>query len=88
MSVWDPYCDDGETINSDRRLLMGAWIDSGVNALSLIRLWLPFEKVEVLHTEAQRCKVTHLPIYAKVNLRIDGIETEIVIDWRQGKDQK
>jgi len=88
VSVCDPYCADSETIDEDRRPLMGAWIDSGVNALSMIRQWLPFETVEVLETEVRRCRQTQLPVYANVALLIDGIKTRIGIDWCQGKDQK
>lgn len=88
VQVLDAYCDDGKTINPNRRPLMGAWVDSGVNALSMIGQWLPFEHVEVLQTESARCSATNLPIYAKVNLCIDGIPTEIVVDWRQGEERK
>lgn len=88
VSVLDPYCADSRTINEDRRPLMGAWVDSGVNILSMIRLWLPFAQVELVGTEVQRCEKTGLPVYAKANLVIDGVPTEIIIDWRQGKNQK
>ena len=88
VSVCDPYCSDAETIDVERRALMGAWIDSGVNTLSMIRRWLPFEKVEILKTETQRCKETNLPVYARVELIIDGVPAEIAIDWRLGKDKK
>ena len=88
VSVADPYCADGETINTDRRPLMGAWIDSGVNVLSMLRLWLPLKQVEILDTQVQRCKQTNLPIYVNVKLIADGVPTEITIDWRLGKDSK
>lgn len=88
VNISDPYCDDPEIINPDRRPLMGAWIDSGVNALSMIRLWLPFEQVELIGTEVQRCRQTQLPVYGKAELLIDGVKTQIVIDWRRGVDHK
>lgn len=88
VSVCDPYCDNFETIDEDRRSLMGAWIDSGVNALSMIRSWLPFENVEILSTNVQRCLETQLPVYACAQLLIDGVQTQIEIDWCQGRDHK
>lgn len=88
VSVCDPYCSDFETIDEDRRALMGAWIDSGVNVLSMLRQWLPFEKVEILKTDVQRCTKTQLPVYAKAMLCIDGVQVEIEIDWCQGRDHK
>ncbi len=88
VSVQDPYCKDGKTINSRQIPLMGAWIDSGVNILSMIRLWLPFKKLEIISTDTQRCPQTNLPVYVSVRILIDGIETEITVDWRNNTDQK
>lgn len=88
VNVSDPYCDDGVSVNKDRRPLCGAWIDSGVNALSMIRLWLPFEKVEVVDVDCQKCPETGLPVYARAELIIDGVKTEITVDWRRGVDRK
>ena len=84
----DPYCADSKSINVDRRPLMGSWIDSGVNMLSMIRLWLPFKSVEIVRTQVQRCPQTNLPVYAEVELLIDGVKTLISSDWRQGIDHK
>lgn len=88
VTVLDPYSDDGVTINEDKVKLCGAWIDSGVNSLSMIKTWLSFETLEVLDVEVQRCEKTDLPIYAKANLVIDGVKTSICIDWRQGINRK
>lgn len=86
--VEDPYSNNGCTINEDYRSLMGAWIDSGVNALSMVRTWLPFEDVKILHTEAVRCHETDLPLYAHVKLQIDGVMVTITIDWRNKRNHK
>lgn len=88
ISVMDPYCDDGKSINEDRRPLMGAWIDSGVNALSMIHLWLPIRQVEVVSTQVQKCPQTQLPVYVAVELMVDGVPTKITVDWREGKNHK
>ena len=88
ISVLDPYCDDGKTIHEDRRPLRGAWIDSGVNALSMIRLWLPMNQVELVSAKTQKCPQTQLPVYVSVELMIDGVPTKITVDWRKGKNYK
>lgn len=88
VSVCDPYCSDGSTIDPDRRPLMGAWIDSGVNILSMLRLWLPLESCRILSTDCQRCQKTNLPVYAKAELLLDGVKTLITVDWRQGINHK
>ena len=88
VSVCDPYCSDGSVIDPDRRPLMGAWIDSGVNILSMLRLWLPLESCRIIRTECQRCKETELPVYARAELLLDGVRTEITVDWRKGINHK
>lgn len=88
VTVLDPYCTVPNVINPDRRPLMGAWIDSGVNILSMIRLWLPLETCQILHVEAERCRETNMPIYAKADLLLDGVKTTITVDWRKGINQK
>ncbi len=40
--VSDPYSDDGKSINTNVQALMGAWIDSGVNALSKCLIYAIF----------------------------------------------
>lgn len=87
VNVFDPYCTDG-IIKPDRRPLMGAWIDSGVNILSMIRLWLPFDSLEVISVCSDRCKETGLPVFVNAKLIIDKIPVEITIDWCKGINQK
>lgn len=88
VKILDPYCEDGETIREDRVSLLGAWIDSGVNALSMISARLPLKKAEILHSECRRCKKTGLPIYVRADLSVDGCEVCIEIDWTKHEDRK
>ena len=88
VSVRDPYCTQEGVILPDRRPLMGAWIDSGVNILSMIRLWTPMDSCQILKTECRRCPETGLPVYAHAELLLDGIPTDLTVDWTQGIDQK
>lgn len=88
VTVLDPYSADGVTIDDAKVKLEGAWIDSGVNILSMIRLWLPFEKLTVDNIEVQKCEKTGLPIYVDLDMHIDCVKTNIVVDWRQHTDNK
>lgn len=86
--VLDPYSEDGQTILEDRRPLMGAWIDSGVNMLSMIKLWLPFQQVEFLGSQTRRCKDTGMPLFVDVSLMIDGIPVNLQVDWTTHQNRK
>ena len=88
VSIFDPYSDDEKTINTNSRALMGAWIDSGVNALSMIKMWLPFKTFEIIKTNSVKCLETNLPIYAFAELLIDGVHVKISVDWRHHKNSK
>lgn len=87
VEVHDDYAADG-FIREDRLPLDGAWLDSGVNALSLVHTWLPFEKVEIRSLVCQKCLKSGLPLYCDVKLCIDGADVEIVVDWRERKNLK
>ncbi|MDD6478602.1 MAG: Gfo/Idh/MocA family oxidoreductase [Oscillospiraceae bacterium] len=86
--VSDPYSDDGKSINTSVRALMGAWIDSGVNALSMIKMWLPFKSLEIIKTNSVKCTKTDLPLYASAELLIDKVRVSISVDWRSHKTLK
>ena len=88
VSVHDPYAMGTGIIASDRRPLMGAWVDSGINILSMLHLWLPFEKVEIVNVTTDTCKETGMPVFASVDLVIDGVKTAISIDWRENIEHK
>ena len=88
VSVQDPYSADGVVIDPQKRKLMGAWIDSGVNILSLIKMWLPMESVQIENARRQLCPESGLPIYADVRLVMDGVKIHITVDWRNGQNRK
>ena len=88
VHIQDHYSLDGKTIMEDRRILQSAWLDSGVNALSQIKLFLPFEKVTFVDRDKVLCPETNLPIYVCVKLIIDGVPVEICIDWRKDVNSK
>ena len=88
VSVYDYYSLDGLSIVSDRVPLGGAFLDSGVNMLSMIKTWLDFNEVKLIDYECTRCILTNLVIKAKVKLLIDNIPTTITVDWTQNINSK
>jgi hypothetical protein len=88
VEIEDPYSQDGETILDSKCKLEGAWIDSGVNALSMLKLWFPFNKVRVNKKEVIRCQKSDFPIFVLLDINIDGIPVKIKIDWRNHKNDK
>ena len=88
VCVQDPYSDDGITILPTKRKLLGTWLDSGSNALSLVKMWLPFETLKIDTLEQQLCPESGLSIYSCADLQIDGIPVRICVDWRNGINRK
>ncbi|MGI6714465.1 MAG: Gfo/Idh/MocA family protein [Bacilli bacterium] len=83
ISVNDPYSADGDNIEQDKIPLEGAFIDSGVNALSLIKMWLPFEDIKLIKRDFLIAKNVDLPIYYQVKALIDKVPITITVDWRK-----
>jgi len=88
VEIEDPYSIDGKTILDSKCKLEGAWIDSGVNVLSMLKLWFPFNEVKLNEKEVIRCTKSNLPIFVLLDLCIDGIPAKIKIDWRNNKNDK
>lgn len=88
VTVLDPYSDDGLTINEDKVKLCGAWVDSGVNILSMIKMWLPFDSYKLVDCKVQRCQKTDLPICVEVHLELDGVLLAICVDWTKHRNDK
>lgn len=88
VSANDPYSEDRKTAISDRVRLGGSWIDSGVNILSLLKLFLPFNSFKILKVDNVICEKYNIPIASKVNLIIDDVIVDINIDWRNNLNQK
>lgn len=88
IEICDPYSTDGERIDPDRVGLCGAWLDSGVNALSLVKCFLPLETYQILAVRTQKCKASGLPLFVAAELEIDGVRVFISVDWREQKNPK
>lgn len=86
--VLDPYSSDGIQIDDMKVKLLGTWIDSGVNILSMIKMWLPFNELKIVKLTTTKCKKTQLPISIDIQLIIDGIDVNINIDWTKHQNKK
>lgn len=88
VCVYDRYSKDGVSILPDRVGLGGAFLDSGVNMLSMIKTWLPFSSLEIISHQTQHCVNTGLVIKADVRVLLDNIPVRIIVDWTQDKNNK
>ena len=88
LFVDDPYSIDGININNDKFHLEGTWIDSGVNCLSLLKVWFPFNNVILDETSFVMAKNINQPIYSIAKLLIDNIPATIEINWQSNLDYK
>ena len=88
IMVDDPYSSDGISINDDKLHLEGSWIDSGVNALSLVKTWLPFNSYFIKDCSVIFDKKVNQPIYSNISLIIDDVYVNIIVDWRNQKNFK
>ncbi|MBR7181284.1 MAG: Gfo/Idh/MocA family oxidoreductase [Clostridia bacterium] len=88
IEIRDPYSADGHAINADRFGMQGVWLDSGVNALSMLKALLPMERVSLRTVEAERCTASGQPIFVSVCLDVDGVPITLTVDWRQHDDPK
>ncbi len=88
ISIEDDYCIDSFSVKPEKVGLGGAWLDSGVNALSIVKLWLPFEIVEIRSFDFKLADNISIPVYCSVQLIIDGITTTITVDWTKRSDIK
>ncbi|MCQ2752999.1 MAG: Gfo/Idh/MocA family oxidoreductase [Bacilli bacterium] len=87
-TVFDPYSKDGKTIDQDRLPLEGAFIDSGINILSFIKLFTPFKSLKINDVKFKYAKNAHLPIKAAFIGTIDRLKIKFTIDWTKHKNEK
>lgn len=83
---YDPYMPDG-TIQEDRKLLGGSYIDSGVNILSVSSRLTPLEALTLRSHEALR--TAEGVVYASKTLCAgNGVELVMETGWNLGLNQK
>lgn len=88
IEIRDPYSANGHAINPERFGMQGVWLDSGVNALSMLKALLPMERVALRAVEVERCTAGGQPIFVSACLDVDGVPITLTVDWRQHDDPK
>ena len=86
VRVEDPYTDRNGHVKPSRRFMGGCWMDSGVNALSMISLWVDLATMRLkeiaYEKDGEILVVTHA-------LFISGeVEVEIDLNWTTGRNFK
>ncbi len=84
----DPYADAQGHIQPAKQALGGSWLDSGINALALLALWIPMEQLHdesVTHWTDETCGLPYRSEY-----KAYAGETEIAIEvrWDKGINHK
>ncbi len=87
MIIDDPYTKDGFVIPS-KASLGGAWLDSGINALSFLSLWFDLKAFRLKSSTARYCDKTSLDIHHVRIYEFDKMEIVIEIHWDRGKNHK
>ena len=87
--ICDNYCEP-DTLNIKKECLdlLGAWYDSGVNAISYIDLLIEIDNATLKSSEVINDNKSGLPVFVKKVYLCDGIEIEIVVDWRYDTREK
>lgn len=89
VNINDPYMDDQKHINNNKISLGGAWLDSGVNALSMLYALLDIEKIVYLDGKFLYDENCKLPYYASNDFLLnDSIITNITTSWQNKINKK
>lgn len=86
--IYDPNTTTNNAIKKEKVSLEGAWIDSGVNAISMYSILFdlsPFELNKSIHFID---KVHHQPYYAHHTFKHANQDIDLVINWRKNKNYK
>ena len=86
--IRDDYaCSPRGVIRADRRGLGGAWLDSGINALSYVNEILPLDGAKLLGKEEYATDGQDL-YFTRRKFAVNGANLEIVVDWSTPSRQK
>ena len=84
----DPYADARGQIQPAKRALGGAWLDSGINALALLALWIPMEQLRNESVTHQTDEICGLPYRSDYQATANTTRIEIEIRWDKGINHK
>ena len=84
----DPYADAQGHIQPSKRALGGTWIDSGINALALLALWVPIEQLQNEVITHQKDEQSGLPFRSDYQACAGATHIEISLRWDKGINHK
>ncbi|MFW6026045.1 MAG: Gfo/Idh/MocA family protein [Candidatus Woesearchaeota archaeon] len=87
VSIDDPYYKNGKIVDK-KEYLGGAWLDSGINALSFLVKFIDIKKLKLIKTSQKRDPKSGLDIYHKRTYDYKGKEINIKIHWDRNKNHK
>lgn len=86
-TVFDPYFEKG-SILPEKVGLLGAWLDSGSNVLSMYNYLFRNLNPEIIRKEFRYDRNLGMPFYSHVEFLYHSTLFSITIDWTKGVNQK
>lgn len=87
--VRDDYAATADgSIRADRRGLMGAWLDSGINILSYFDEIVDLGEAVLAGEDIETDVRSGLPKYVRKEFRAGDVSAVIVVDWRENNESK
>lgn len=87
--AFDPYTmSDQKTVAPKFVELSGAWLDSGINILSMLARFVDVRKFKLVSEYKEMDTINELPIYIERTYDCDGLPVIIKVDWRENKNHK
>jgi predicted dehydrogenase len=80
-TVQDPYTDAPNQIKSDKAELSGAWLDSGINILSMLSKFLPIDQLSLTNQQTAFDEKLGLPSFVNLSLQSGKTPMQIMINW-------
>ena len=88
IDIEDPYVGADGNILPSRIQMGGSWLDSGVNALSLLSLWVDLKQLDRMQIRHRPDEKTGLPVETDAVFAIGPTKGEIHIRWTTGRNRK
>jgi len=86
--IYDPNTTTNNAIRKEKVSLEGAWIDSGVNAISMYSILFDLSSFELAKSIHFIDKIHHQPYYAHHTFKNANRDIDLVINWRKNKNYK
>jgi hypothetical protein len=86
-SIFDPYAINCK-IATEKIPLCGAWLDSGVNILSMLSQFTSFNSTQLVLKNISLDEYCNQPYFVELLFLADNIPIDIFINWEQNLDYK